>query len=353
MIESSRVLRLLFASSGKGEPHLYTAVWSVLHYLVDFVCAWAMYAYFGAGNYENLLIYNFCAFALQLPFGTLLDLCREKHHKVPAIFAMIGVVATLCGTVIHPALLGIGNALFHVGAGVDVMEEDFDKNRKGRDLGIFVAPGAIGLYFGAQLGKMFTDPVVAIFAGVIMVILIFIYLKRVPVYDWHISNAPQKHGKQLLLTVCCFAVVVVRSFVGLSVTFSWKSVPLLCALAVTGTALGKCFGGFLAARFGIGRTAVYSLLLASVFYSIGNIGVFGLVAIFLFNMTMPLTLYLLAENLPGMRGFSFGLLTFGLFLGFLPVYWQTNLAIPPEILGAIGSVISCVLLIMAGKAAKL
>ena len=76
---------------------MHTAVWSVLHFLVDMVCAWAMYAYFGAGNYENLLIYNFCAFALQLPFGTFLDLCRGKYCRFPVMIAVTGVAATLCG----------------------------------------------------------------------------------------------------------------------------------------------------------------------------------------------------------------------------------------------------------------
>ena len=45
----------------------------------------------------------------------------------------------------------------------------------------------------------------------------------------------------------------------------------------------------------------------------------GVIAIFLFNMTMPVTLSCLARRTPGCKGFSFGLLTFALFLGFVPV----------------------------------
>ena len=45
----------------------------------------------------------------------------------------------------------------------------------------------------------------------------------------------------------------------------------------------------------------------------------GVAAIFLFNMSMPMTLCALARRMPGCKGFSFGLLTFALFLGFLPV----------------------------------
>lgn len=331
--------------------YLRTAVWSILHFLVDMVCAWAMYAYFGAGNYENLLIYNFCAFALQLPFGTFLDLYREKFHRLPTIIAMIGAAATLCGAFSHPALLGVGNALFHIGAGVDVIEEDFMKNHKGRNLGIFVAPGAIGLYLGALLGKKYTNPIVCVISGVTMMILLVIRWKQADVHIEKISCAPDKHCKLLILTACCFAVVVVRSFVGLAVTFSWKSIPLFAAMAVCCTAAGKSCGGFLGARFGLSRTAVFSLLLASLCYLLGDIGVIGLTAIFLFNMTMPLTLYLLTEKLPDMPGFAFGILTFGLFLGFLPVYWRMDFFLPSELLGAAGSIVSCVMLIAEGKAA--
>lgn len=37
-------------------------------------------------------------------------------------------------------------------------------------------------------------------------------------------------------------------------------------------------------------------------------------------MTMPVTLWAVARILPGAKGFSFGLLTFALFLGFCPSY---------------------------------
>ena len=107
-----------------------TALYAALHFLVDLTCAWAMFAYFGAGNGENLLIYNFCAFALQMPLGTLLDLFRDKNGRVPVLCATFGASVTVVGALLHPALLGLGNALFHVGGGLDVITEDFAKERK-------------------------------------------------------------------------------------------------------------------------------------------------------------------------------------------------------------------------------
>jgi len=60
--------------------------------------------------------------------------------------------------------------------------------------------------------------------------------------------------------------------------------------------------------------------LAAALYVVGELSVCGVLAMFLFNMTMPITLFALAKAMPGCRGFAFGLLTFALFLGFLPTY---------------------------------
>ena len=313
------------------------------------VCAWAMYAFFCEGNYSCFLIYNFCAFALQLPFGTLLDLYRKERPGLPTFCASLGAGITLLGAYLHPAILGIGNALFHIGAGVDVIEEDFARNRQGRDLGIFVAPGAIGLYLGMCIGKETGHPMVALAAGAFMLFLLVCLRQNRSTAARRERTSVCVNGKQVLLVLFCFAVVIIRSVAGLSVSFPWKAFPLMAALSVCGASAGKCCGAFLAARFGICRTATVTLLLSSVCYLLGDVGVYGLAAIFLFNMTMPLTLYLLAARLPGLPGFAFGLLTFGLFLGFLPVYWQVDTVLSPQIFGSVCSLISCILLIAAGK----
>lgn len=328
-----------------------TVVWSVLHLLVDMVCAWAMYAFFCDGNYGSLLVYNFCAFALQLPFGTLLDLQRDKYHSLPTACASLGVILTACGAFLHPSILGIGNALFHTGAGVDVIEGDFLRGRKGQDLGVFVAPGAIGLYFGMLLGKNTSHPLALVAGGIVMLLLAACQWTRVAAYPHREQSEPGNGRKLVIVAVCCFAVVIVRSYIGLAVSFPWKSVSVLGAAAVFSAAAGKCCGGFLAARFGLQRVAAITLLLATVCYLLGDHFACGLAAVLFFNMSMPLTLYLLADKLPGMPGFAFGLLTFGLFLGFLPVYWHMDLMLSPNILGAAGSALSCALLIAAGKVA--
>lgn len=301
-----------------------TALYSVLHFLVDGVCAWAMLGPL-AGGMESYLLYNFCAFVLQLPLGAVLD--RLGGRKTPLLFAGAGCALTLAGAFTGPVLLGLGNALFHVGGGVDVIRDGGRCER----LGIFVAPGAMGLSLGGLIaGK---SPWLLLPGAALMVLALC--LIRGP---GEISTAPSQKSP-IFLAVSCFAVVVLRSFVGFQVVFPWKTGALALA-AVGAVVLGKMAGGLLAARFGARRVTAASLLLAAAGFWLGDVPVFGLLALLCFNMTMPLTLYALWRRFPGYPGTVFGSLTVALFVGFLPAAFGVELPIG----GVLGSILSLVLL---------
>jgi len=55
------------------------------------------------------------------------------------------------------------------------------------------------------------------------------------------------------------------------------------------------------------------------------------------------------QKLKGLAGFSFGLLTFGLFIGFLPTYLGMELLVDDRVLGAVGSLLSLVILWLCVK----
>lgn len=335
---------------------MLTGLYAAMHFLVDFLCAWAMFGFFQSGRdaYLNILIYNFCAFALQMPFGTLMDLLTARTQKkkwLALSCASFGAILTAVGTLTHPAVLGVGNALFHVGGGLDVIREDFSRNRAGRNLGIFVAPGALGLYFGTQLGKGEISLVPLIASSVLLAFFVILLVRSKQKQAQDVSAANISKVKNIpILVLCCFVVVILRSFTGFAAGFQWKSVAILGFPAVVVTAGGKTAGGFLSSRFGPAKTMTVSLLLAAVCFLLGDHVVFGLAALLLFNMSMPVTLYLLAQYLPNLPGFSFGLLTFGLFLGFLPVYFGVSLPVSGGVTGAAGSIISAGLLVLAWKA---
>lgn len=347
-----------------------TAMYSILHMFVDGVCAFAMFGTFleQEQGYFYVLVYNLCAFALQMPLGAALDFMHVKSGKYYSFYAAgIGVVLTLIGAVTHPVILGTGNALFHVGGGVGTICEDRRKSWRGRGLGVFVAPGALGLYLGMLLAKNGAGAGWLCGAGVFMAIVCvgmacgLWHSGKQGVADALAANRGDADAKGdaekgingvfsgggISMAVCLFLVVVLRSYIGMTVTFPWKTTVSTAILSTLAIVFGKAAGGFLAAQFGYLKTAAVSLSVAAIFYLFSGFMPAGAAALFLFNMTMPVTLYLLIRKLPHFPGFSFGLLTFGLFLGFLPEYYGLRIGQNSNIIGCVGSVISLLILAAA------
>jgi len=378
---------------------MQTLLYSLLHFLVDGLCALSIFARHleGGRTVSVLLFYNFCAFALQLPLGTLLDfLISGREEAKPAgdgrsgdstarIFAGAGCGLTLIGALLSgdiPAsvLLGLGNALFHVGGGVATIRSDRRRKHRGRELGIFVAPGALGLFLGSALGKSGLQgiywPVLLGIAALYLFLFVCIGSGAGRKSDGPVTarrlgealaggrsrsvsssagtgDAEGSRGALFLSLFFCFSVVILRSFLGFSVSFSWKTgfhMGLLCTLAVV---LGKMLGGLLAAKLTPVPVMIGSLLLSVIFYLTGDFAVFGLLALLFFNMTMPVTLQFAVDRLPGLPGFAFGLLTLALFLGFVPALLNAVLPWEGRVIGAAGSALSLLILLgafrLAGK----
>lgn len=301
------------------------AFYTLVHFLVDFSCAFLLFRRFetSASFYTLLLLYNFCAFALQMPLGLLADRINKN-----AVFAAAGCLLTAAaygfGRMPLAAVLlaGVGNGLFHVGGGVDVLNVSTEK---ASPLGVFVSTGAFGIYFGTALGRgdVFSGvPVVLALLGAAALLL----LAGSRAHPRFVSkNSPFSFegltGRAVLTGIAClFAVVCLRSYAGLTMNFDWKGegpwgLALICAVV-----FGKIGGGFLSDRIGAKKASAVSLGFSGLLFLFSRAPLAGVAAVFLFNMTMPITLWAVARTMKGCKGFSFGLLTFGLFLGFAPVY---------------------------------
>ncbi|MCL2160165.1 MAG: hypothetical protein FWH48_12220, partial [Oscillospiraceae bacterium] len=114
--------------------------------------------------------------------------------------------------------------------------------------------------------------------------------------------------------------------VGLASTFPWKNSGYWGILLVCAVVFGKIAGGFFADRFGATKTSLFSLGFCALLFCFWQIPLAGIAAVLLFNMTMPITLWAMAKIFPQAKGFSFGLLTFALFLGFLPVHFGAGMS---------------------------
>ena len=133
------------------EKNLRLWSYALGHFWVDFSCALLLFSRLsGQGEWALcVLLYNFCAFALQMPIGVLAG--RWRYSGRVAAFGC-ALAALGWGLTPVPAAAavtaGLGNACFHVGGGMQILE---DGEKKAASLGIFVSPGAFGIYFGALL----------------------------------------------------------------------------------------------------------------------------------------------------------------------------------------------------------
>lgn len=274
-----------------------------LHFYVDFACAFWM-NYMIICCYEEdessinvyifwlVLLYNFCAFVLQLPLGMLADRLHQKKHWWMAAFAcvMIGIAGVVFFRVyqfrravygimpemiVMPFFLGLGNALFHVGAGVRVLQ----MGERMTSVGIFVSSGAFGIFLGGLFWHYLTrsysfhyyviDSYMTIIVWLFAVIAVLSFVAAVILLlnseiDRGKINVPkngQKNSRSAWIMFLLFMVVTLRSFQGSFLQFSWD--------------------GF-------------------------------------FPITMIFTLSLMYKHLPKLPGTAFGLLSFALFVGHLP-----------------------------------
>ena len=284
------------------------------HLLVDGVCAAAVVG----GPKEELLravlIYNSFAFSTQCLVGLVTD--RTGHCLRITPFACLWVA--LAGLLPLPwaakaAIIGLGNSLFHVSAGTVTLE---DAGGKAAPLGLFVAPGALGVFLGKAFPRARLILCLLLLACAIPLFLAGRRELPVPAPK---PAAPEVPDKALpLCAVLLTLAVAVRAVGGAASGSAGQQSLWLAAVPVLLVFLGKSAGGFACDRLGSGKTALVSVPLAAALILLGG-GSFAADAAgqFFLNLSMPITLYLLYRCLPDSPGFAFGLAASALWPGAL------------------------------------
>jgi MFS transporter, FSR family, fosmidomycin resistance protein len=301
-------------------------VYGTAHAIVDGICAAVIFSIFNsqigsAIDFISLaIIYNVLAFGLQSIFGLVID-----YFKSPRLAALSGCILTGAGAATFFAFpvaaiifAGLGNALFHVGGGSISLNLT---PKKAAAPGIYVAPGALGLLIGTLLGK--SGKFVAWQSILALVILcFFMFVIEKPEMDYG-REETQKKGFNYFgfILILVFLSIAIRSLVGMVLVFPWKTNLDLLVVLTGAIVLGKGLGGILADKFGWVRVAVGALILSIPFLIFGgNVPFLAIIGMFLFNITMPITLVVISNILPGRPGFAFGLTCLALILGALPVF---------------------------------
>lgn len=244
-------------------------IYAAIHFLVDLGCALLLLGQICPNWDPVAAVLFFClfAFVFQMPIGLLADKIGQSH-----LFAAAGCLLISAGWMMTPGLAavtaaGLGNAAFHVGGGLYTLNEE---KHKTWPLVLFVSPGAFGVFLGGKYALSVQDWSVGMMLA-LAAILVILFCKG---DENDPFAAPRGSAKLWIVAGCLFVAVILCSLSGLSA---------VCFLA-------------------------------------GNYPALNLAALFLF-MIIPLILRTMANLFPGMKGFSLGLLSFGMFLGFLPVFF--------------------------------
>jgi FSR family fosmidomycin resistance protein-like MFS transporter len=105
------------------------------------------------------------------------------------------------------------------------------------------------------------------------------------------------------------------------VVFPWKIGFLLGFIFTIWVVFWKAFWWILADKFWLEKVWIVSLLASAFLLSFWNENIaLWILGIFLFNMTMPITLIILSNSLQTRKGFAFGLTTLALIIWALPYY---------------------------------
>ena len=196
-----------------------TAVFSVSHFMMDFMCHY--YAFFLIKSLmpDKVLIiyilYNFIAFALQCPIGAFCD--RFEPKKTVSVSFVILILGFCLGFILFPdnavvvvaglMICAVANAVCHSGGYAAVSTKGSEGLING---GVFISFGALGVGLGDYLGN--NGIFVAWWA--LIAALLVVVLVNLPIIRSEketVSGHDIEDRTEIVLLILCLAAVFARS----------------------------------------------------------------------------------------------------------------------------------------------
>ncbi len=270
--------------------------------------------------------YDLLAFALQYPLGLVTDRLRlVRATIVGGLWLTLGAVFLVpVSPVLTMVAAGLGNALYHLGAGARVLRA---AQGRAAPAGVFVAPGALGLGLGIWLGR---DAFVPIWPLALLLAGCWAVAARLhepqPVTDERQALAtPLRAAVGPTVLGLLLLSVMIRSFVGLAATYQCPRTALLAWGLPLAGCLGKLLGGVVSDRLGWLETTVGALLLSAPFIAYGGDSAYlVLPSLLVFQATMPVTLMAVYRLFPARPAMSFGLPSLALIAGAFPTFFSAG-----------------------------
>ena len=230
----------------------------VAHAIVDAATVTAIFrsTYLGQVALEAawgvVVAYDVVAFGSQVPLGWVTD--RFASPRLATLLGLgltaLSLVACSRNPFVTLACASIGNALFHLGAGANVLRGGLER---AAPAGVFVAPGALGLGFGMYYGADGRGPMWPLLLLVLLALtgLSLCRFHSLPQHDTRQPRVtqPVSGGANLAIALLLFSIMV-RSLVGMSAAKGYPRGELLLLGIPCAAFLGKSVGGFIADRLG-------------------------------------------------------------------------------------------------------
>jgi FSR family fosmidomycin resistance protein-like MFS transporter len=316
-----------------AESRFRPGVYGLIHALVDAACAAAVVrasrsSYIGdLGAFWTVAGYDLLAFGLEFPLGLVVDRLRLARFSM-IIGAAMAAVALAPGPIPPLATMivaGVGNALFHLGAGGLVLRS---AGGRAAPAGVFVAPGALGLGLGMWMGRTGRGSTFPIYIALAFAVVALITLDKPAAAG---RSTPSQAKVQpaifawLILLMLLLVSVAVRSLVGFGACFQCPG-SLAVAIGLPAAAfLGKLVGGIMADRLGWLRASTGALLLSLPLIAFSGGSLFlALPGVLLFQSTMAVTLVAVYALMPRWPATAFGLPCLALVAGAFPTFFPAG-----------------------------
>lgn len=322
-----------------------TSILSLMHFLVDGLCVCLLYL--GVSNCDAnemmamFITYNVAAFLTQPLTGWCADVVKRSNIIIYLSVTMLiasAIMVSLSEDFFHDntndhyimaMMLGLGNSLFHVWGGRIVT---LNTHNDIRHSGVYVSTGAMGL----SIGMVFFSWQLTWVMLASICLLTFVHTRYVTIAEPTQSNNTLRNtiNQQLstnnyagvnastaivlIMIVGLISIVMFRSFIGKVLSTGIPSNETITLLIGGISMLGKAAGGWFAKWMGIVPCIVATIVLTFMCWMFGeNIIALRFAGLFLINLTMPITLYLINIVLQGREGLAFGLLAAALIPGYI------------------------------------
>lgn len=326
-----------------GRQYALVGIATLMHFLVDGLCLCCTYLLTSPFNLPHLaaifITYNLLAFLSQPLTGWMADRIRHKHWMLLGAVMLLAVAVLVTPLVMSSggestmfavaALLGIGNSLFHVWGGKQVV---LQVGNDIRALGVFVSTGA----FGLAVAMVFCSwTLLYIFLlGIIILATAYVMTDKSESQEHiqrkeastltaqpssYLAQRSTLNPQRVMFVLAIAAFVMFRSYLGKEFSLGAANTDAMILLLGFVTMLGKMAGGWISRWMGVVKALTMLLIVVLVCMLTQRYSPVlpALAGLFMINCTMPITLYLANSVLPEREGLAFGILAAALMPGYL------------------------------------